>query len=78
MALEWLEFAFIGNKRNASHPGPSVVNWLKANIPICYASQFNDRKLQNQGTNLCNQYNAQHSLTIVVSSYYYYYGDDDV
>ena len=69
MALEWLEFAFIGNKRKfTSTSRRPAVKRLKANIPICHASQFNDCKLRNQGTNLCNQYDAQHSLTIVISS----------
>ena len=55
MALEWFEFTFIENKENLVRPLSPTVNWLEANIPIYYASQFNDFKLRNQGMNLCNQ-----------------------
>ena len=73
MTLEWLEFAFIDNKRKfTSNPCRPAVNRLRANLPICHSSQFDECKLRNQGTNFCNQYDAQHSPTIVISSYYLY------
>ena len=46
MAVEWLEFAFMGNNRIFTlHPYSPDFNWPKANIPICHASQFNACKL---------------------------------
>ena len=68
MVLGWLEFAFIDKKENTSHPCTPAVTGLKANIPFCYASQFNDCKLRNHGTNRCNQYNAIFSLKLYFPS----------
>ena len=55
-------------KKNTSHP---CLPLLIDSRPIyrLTASQFNDCKLRNQGTNLCNQYKAQHTLTIAISSF---------
>ena len=58
----------LATKEHLRHISVLLLLIDSADIPICHASQFNECKLRNQGMDLCKLYNAQHSLTIVISS----------